>query len=99
MAVSHKCRRSIAEGHGIKNGSSAPHFLVPSAWNFDILRRAGVLVRKHAVLNVEKDLALIEGTGATGSVQFIRPDKLPLSRGGRYFLPNKSRILGRVLFD
>src|SRR5712664_1190837 len=31
MAVSHKCRPSLAEGHGIKNGSSAPHFLLPSA--------------------------------------------------------------------
>src|SRR6266446_8934797 len=31
MAVSHKCRPSLAGGHGIKNGSSAPHFLLPSA--------------------------------------------------------------------
>ena len=63
------------------------------------MRGAGVIVRKHAVLKVEKDLALIEGTGAPGSVQFVRPDQLPLARGGRYFLPNKRRILGRVLFD
>src|SRR5260370_28737915 len=31
MAVSHKCKPSLAGGHGIKNGSSAPHFLLPSA--------------------------------------------------------------------
>ena len=31
MAASHKCRPLKAEGHGIKNCSSAPHFLVPSA--------------------------------------------------------------------
>src|SRR5438067_7447952 len=33
MAASRKCRPLIAEGHGIKNCSSAPRLLAVSAWN------------------------------------------------------------------
>ena len=46
MAASHKCRPLIAEGHGINNGSSALHVLVPSAWNLPkkMFRTKGVVV-------------------------------------------------------
>jgi hypothetical protein len=46
MAVLHKCRPFIAEGHGINNGSSAPRVLVPSAWNLpeNMFRTKGVVM-------------------------------------------------------
>src|SRR5918996_1331129 len=60
MAASHKCRPFIAEGQGIKDCASAPHFPVPSAWNVPerMFRTKGVVYAAVATHSLRRTLGL-----------------------------------------
>ena len=49
MAASRKCRPLIAEGHGIKNCSSAPRLLGTSAWNVILAMPMPTEIRKASL--------------------------------------------------